>query len=490
MINNRILLQILAAMTKKERKHFREFLECSYFNSNPLLINLLLVFDHWLSGSRKKELTFEVVRKKIGIAASTLEKSMSQTLTLLRKFILEEELRRSQVQDHGQVLNWLHQRGLENKWLEMESRKYAKKQSLIPKSVEGLYEEFTLSHSVVKIRSGLPRVGGESMFKDSLLKLEVFYVVSRLKYTCATLNEWRVFGGNKPEVSLDKILERLIGIGGLLPSLGEAYRRILTLLESDSPPLEQVREMLDFMENNGGEFSQEDTFDLFSYLLNSCFRGVDLGQKEKSELVYNIYISMLDRGLLTTGRYMNSGHFKNLVSLKARSGRLESARKFIEDYASFLSPEDQEILRTYTLGVVSFYAEDYSEAIALFKDVLAKSPEDLFWSIESRIMIWRAYFESYEVLDLPEQDEMDRNYNAFRISIARNKKLSAYHKSCYQNYIRIFYRLIQQDSAIKGPEQVEQLKGLYKEADGLKELANKKWLMEAISRRIELRTKK
>lgn len=490
MINNRILLQILAAMTRKERKHFREFLECSYFNSNPLLINLLLVFDHWLSGSRKKELTFDMVQKKIGIAASTLEKSMSQILTLLRKFILEEELRRGQTQDPGQVLNWLHQRGLENKWLEMESRKYAKKQSLIPKSVEGLYQEFTLSHGVVKIRSGQPRVGGESMFKDPILKLEVFYVVNRLKYACATLNEWRVFGGNKPEVSGEEILERLVQIGGVIPSLGEAYLRILELLESDSPPLERVREMLDFMEANGGDFSVEDTFDLFSYLLNSCFRGVDLGQKEKSELVYNIYISMLERGLLTTGKYMNSGHFKNLVSLQARSGRLDAARKFIGDYASYLSPEDQGILKIYTLGVVSFYAKEYSEAISLFRKVLADSPEDLFWSIESRIMIWRSYFESYEVLDLPEQDEMDRNYNAFRISIARNKKLSAYHKSCYQNYIRIFYRLIQQDSAIKGPEQVDQLKELYKEAEGLTELANKRWLLDAISRRIELRTKK
>lgn len=483
-MTNRIIFHILTAMTKKERKQFREFLVSSYHNSNPLLDKIVGVIDKWLSGSRKKTLEFEVLLKKTGTAASTMEKSLSQIMGLLREFIQVEAIRQGDNQDYGYILNWLHERKIDGKWLEMESRKYAKRQASLPESSEKYHQELSLSHAELVIRSGLPRVGGEDRIREPLIRLEVFYVVNRLKYACASVNQWRVFAGEKPTTGKEYLLGRLTDLGQEVPLLGKAYHKALDLLEDESPGMDKVRELLDFMEKEGECFSQEDISDIYGYLLNSCFRGVDRGHQEKSELVYKIYMSMLDRGLLTAGGYMIAGHFKNLVSLKVRFGKLEEARQFIHKYSEYLGPEDRDILRVYAFGLVSFYDEDYKEAITLFKKVVSESPEDLFWSVEARIMLCRAYFEAYEVLSMAEQDEMHRNYDAFRVSISRNQKLSAYHKSCYQNFIRIFYKLMQRDPNRSKTEQKERLEELHKETESKTEVANKKWLLEAISRRM------
>lgn len=484
-LSDRLLLQMLSVLSPVQRKTFRDYLQSPYFNTNQVLIQLADVLDKWLSGNQKKPLTLALVKEKVGIAESTVEKSLSLLLTHLRNFSRLEGMQSAQQSDFAPALDWICALRLDGKLLEIEYRKYAKQLASKPLSTHQIYESLNLAHSRSKMYSEEPRKLRESLFSDPILQLEQFYVVSRLKYACARMIEWRIYGGDRPTLNVDSLKQRLLDIGGQLTELGIAYEMTYSMLQADNPASGTVIQFLEYMREKEAVFSIEDTRDFYGYILNSCFRGVDLGQKEKSMLVFEVYQYMLKGGLLITGGRMKSAHFKNIVSIHMQIGKIAEAAKFISEYKHFVEAGEANSLVPYTLGVVAFYDQDYLNAIDLFRKVLAENPEDLFWGVEARLMLWKTYFEAYDQLELPDQDEMQRHYDSFRISVARNKQLSDYHKACYTNFIRIFARLFHFMGSSRDKQNARKLELLLAETRDLKEIANKGWLLRAIAGRME-----
>ena len=75
-------MQLLSVLSKKERKNFKRYLQAAAQNSKSLLLAVYDVLNRWLDGSQKKPLHAAYVQDKVGIAASTLDKFLSQFLKL------------------------------------------------------------------------------------------------------------------------------------------------------------------------------------------------------------------------------------------------------------------------------------------------------------------------------------------------------------------------------------------------------------------------
>lgn len=482
-MNDRTLVQLLSVLSKSERKKFKTYLQGSEQNSKSLLLAVLIVLDRWISGSRKKPLQAESVCEKVGIAASTLEKSLSQILSLLRGFIREETLRKNSLRDYGYALDYWFFKSLNPKSLAGEFRYYNKKIDELPESISRLMLKLNLQDRATQIQVQLPRKRGSRHFSKYLLHLEEFYLTARLKYTCAEINSWKILGGEKPECETEGLLDRFQSMGGELRGLGRAYLNTLAILKDDVPVLGKVRSQLGFMEETYQNISAEDNADLYGFLLNSAIRALDIGQESSLDMVFEIYDAMLRNGMLVESDIIKGWHFSNYVSITLLSGRIEKARDFIEHYQQFLPPWEKTTVLPICLGKVGLYARNFRYVIKTIQAFVESASEDSLWEIEARSMLWIAYFGAYDSLNLGEHDELLKFYDAFRVSISRNEKVAPRVIVRYTNFCRLFNKLVRMKSAqeMKGAR----LQSLLEEIISTEPMPHKSLVIDIIRREME-----
>lgn len=484
--SDRVLVRMLSVLDRKQKKQFRAYISCSIYNSSFTLIELFDSIQKLVLDCPEPKGEFIQIQENLGIAETTLEKSCSKLLRLLTDFVPLLDLNQVHLNNFPILIKMLRELGLESRLIEREYKKQMRKLKSFPESEEKLFVELSLGHQMSLVKASEPRSGQGNVFNLQMVRLETYYLVSRLKYSCAKLNESRIFK-NKNSADQEKIdVNRLSMLGGELPLLGQAYQKAFFLLKEAGNPLKQVKIFWSFLGANGSQISLEDRVDLYGYLLNSCFRGLAQGQPENLELVAGIYDSMLKQGLLIQNNNISSGHFKNIVSTRVQAGKLEEARQFIDGYQVYLNSSEKGILVTYTLGLVDFYSQNYSQAISRFLSILADSPKDLFWGLEARNMLWKSYFEGYEELGPEAHNSMLKLYHSFRVFVSRNHLISDYHKSCYLNFIKIFNRLILFEERKQWTGNKENLMELLDETRNYEHVSNKKWLIKAISKRIEM----
>lgn len=479
-MHNRTLVLILQQLTPRQRKNFQEYLSCKYFNSNPLLLKVTKALDKWVSGSRRKSLAFEALQIKLNIAASTLEKSLSQILSLLRAFLAEEARHQSGTLSYGGMLEVMFHQGLEDSILESEFRYAQRKLNALPASRFQCYENLSLNTTRTILGSNKPRQGKDQPFHELSLSLEQFYLLSKCQLACAAWNAWRIFGGDQPNV-LSFNNSTVADLGGEVTDLTQAYQKAIGLLQNDLPPLNSLEDLLHFLNLKDSHFSEIDRKDLHSYLLNACFRGAEVGKSGHTQLIYQVYQTMLQKKLLLDAGTINGSHFKNIVTITLRMGLPEEAAAFVESHRVYLPVKEAESLVPYTLGTIAFNTQQWNKAKSHYLAVLAADTEDLFWGLEARTMLLKCYFQSYHLLGMDELDDLHRQSEAFRIAISRKKNLSSFHKDCYANFVRLFSRLIKHMTKPDGPAKTSQLQNLIQEAESTREITNKQWLIQAIT---------
>ncbi len=481
-LSERAFMRMLFALPEKRRKDFLAFISLKQFNSRAGLVTLLtLILDRFQPQENK---TLEDLGKESGMASSTLEKSLSLLMGLLQDFMLVHAALAKK--DHLQTLPfeaWTQQ-NLPSDLLEREFRRRLRTLQRLPQSDLYLQEELQLEHTRAKLEAAKPRRDQGNLFDRHIQLLDEYYAVARLRYACAATNAARIFGQLSSEKQYTYEGETIP-----LPLLAQAYRHLLKLLQAESPTPDQIRESLTFLQDHEAKFAIEDRSDLYGYLLNTGFRGMVTGKSIFNDLVYEIYQTLLENQLLLVEGSLSGSHFKNIVTVMARTQRIEEGRVFIHEYAPHLLKADRGLLVPYCLGIVEFHSGHFRETIRQFSALLRQSPNDQFWSLEARSILWKSYFQAYETLSVDEHEEMLRLYHSFRNFVSRNKQIAEHHRIGYQNFIRLFNRLIILSESNNSQQQLDGLRALLKEAQNMEKVTNKEWVISTVKEKIERKKK-
>lgn len=478
---NRRFFRMLFTLSPQRREDFAAYISLRQFNPQPSLGPLLHAI--LACGPNPADpVTLEDLGAASKMAPSTVEKSISQLRSLLGDFMLvRAALERKETLHQLPFEAWLDA-DLDEGLAEGEFKQRKRRLQKLPVTDGRLYEELLLELSMAKVRAKQPRRDQADLFDRHLLLLDNHHVLARLKYTCAAVNAARIFGSSEAQPLRDwepgPAAEQL-------PPVGHAYWLLLQLLRSKLPQPADIRSCLDFLSSAEGELDPEDSADLYGYLLNTGFRGMATGDPVYDELVHEVYAVLVEKGLLLEKGTLNGTHFKNIVTVKVRTGRLEAARTFIGDHRGDLKMEERELVAPFCMGLVEFHAGDFLAAIREFSALVRHSPDDLFWGLEGRSMLWKAYFEAYDSLNEEEHGEMLRLYDSFRNFVARNQQLSDYHRKGYLNFIRLFNRLVCLTEERAGQGKLAEL---LEQAEGTEMVVNKKWLLGAIRRKIDTDT--
>jgi ferritin len=481
---DRAFFRMLFTLPDKKRHNFAAYISLRQFNSNAGLAKLLeLILKKYLKEKDREEATFEELGRDSGMAGNTLEKSISQLLGLLNDFMLVHAALEDRDRLHTLPFEAWMELDLAEDLLDREFRRRLRTLHRLPVSDLHLHEELLLEHSRAKLEAAKPRKDQGNLFDRHIQLLDSYCAVARFRYDCAAANAARIFGTASPQLKREGLSEAELA---QLPEVGQAYFRMLELLRSDELVPDQITDGLDFLRKNEGQFSLEDRSDLYGYLLNTGFRGMVTGFPAFNDIVYRIYNALLENGLLLASGNLSGTHFKNIVTVMVRTRRLAEGRTFIAKYASRLDADDRTMLPPYCTGIVEFHSGNFREAIHQFSSLLKRSPDDQFWSLEARSVLWKAYFEAMETLDAQEHEEMLRLYHSFRNFVTRSKQISDHHRTGYLNFIRLFNRLIQLSESEDPMAKLTGLQTLLEKAQEMQKVINKEWVIATIKKKIEL----
>lgn len=479
-VGGKTLSRMLLYLNPKQQKGFRDYLACALFNTNPTLVLLYDCFQEKLLLARPEFLTEEELLAGSGINAVLLDKLCSHLMGHLRRFVsLWAQKDRSQDGIPVAFEAWM-QMGLEADLIE---REYRRMKRSLQKGPAGEFDSFNLlrlEHAYVQFKAQQPRKAQQELFAAPLALLEDFYLTTKLKYMCATISLGQIFrrGEGSSHISLSDDQPEA------LSPLGKIYLQTFKLLQKERPGDAEVMALFELMESKMATFSRHDQSDLLGYLLNVSIQGMVHEEAAFEVVADRIYDALMDKGLLIEGGKMAGYHFKNIVSIKLRVEKVAEADGFIDSHIQFLPLAERSLLETFTKGQVAFFSQDFKRAKRLFGQVHAQVSEDLILGMEARKMLWKSFFELYDELSREEYEEMVRLYSAFRNYIARNNQISDFHKEKYENFIRVFNRLIHLGDQKLWVSTVGQLREMHETVKRKEQISFKRWLLEAIERQI------
>ncbi|HHG85405.1 MAG TPA: hypothetical protein ENJ82_11720 [Bacteroidetes bacterium] len=474
------MVRMLSRLNRKQLKGFQSYLACDLFNTNATLEKLCdYLLANALNNSEKPLLDFKMT-EDLGLSTKIHDKLFSQLLQHLNRFVYMWSNRDKLTSEYAETFQFWMNHDLEPELLEREYRKMKRKVSREPASESDILHHLQLEHQYAIHRTFQPRKGQANLFATHHELLDHYYWLTKLKYLCASVNAAQIFRRPIQQIPFEvpkTILQQF-------PAIGLAYYRTYHLLREAKPEFIAAQEQFEFLEKFGKQFSVEDQRNLYGFLLTVSSLGMNQGKGRFESLILEIYDASLKGGFLIQHGKISPAHFKNIVSLKSRMGKLEETSAFIKKYQGFLPSTDKKELLAYCWGLLAFYEKNYEESIAKFRTIISSSPEDLFWGLEARNMLWKAYFEGGENLGFAEKDEMLKLYHSFRLYVKRNSRVSDHFKTCYENFILIFNQLIRTDERGHWASSKEEFEALLAETQQSNALMHKKWLVEAIQRKI------
>ncbi|MEM0999640.1 MAG: hypothetical protein AAGN35_21460 [Bacteroidota bacterium] len=482
-MRNRKLFHLLALLGEADRARFSQFLSAEYFNNSGQLVAF---WEQWqrrvfpLAEGEKLSKAEFVAGTNLKI--SRFDNYCSQLYLKARQFLALEEFSQNAHLENVMLSEAIMKR----------DRSLEAAEKFVPPMIRDLEQEAAspekylgLLHQKAqwylgKIRSRKKLKNWHEEFAEFKRLLNLYAVSKNLQLSCGEVNIAEILHPSPAEEShkhaLDSVWKSAAEATDLLP---RAYYLTLALLKGIEPA-ETFARLLDLLKRERAKLADDVAQDIFQYMLNYSIRQINKGDEVFLRNTHDLYLVLVENGDLLQDGKLSSPQFKNIIAVGCRLGRLDWAQSFIATYQSRLLDGHDGMAAQYNQAVLAFHLGEYGTAIRGFKKVINRVTYDVFYGVDARIYLWKAYFENWSQLQPDEIDDMFRLYDSFRLYIDRNKKISATHKIQYRNLVRLFKQFIE---LLQVPEKhtlAGELDAFKAELEAATDVANKVWFLKKV----------
>lgn len=291
--------------------------------------------------------------------------------------------------------------------------------------------------------------------------LDRFYLIRKLQLCCEIFNVQNVFAHEHQIFLLEEILSHLSNRSYEdVPVIVIYFRILMTLRESENE--EHYHILRTLLRKHEGEVSKEEQRDMYKYVLNYCIKKINLGNISWQRELFDIYKTTLSNRVLITEGFLSHRDFKNIITISLRLGELQWAQDAISIYIPELQIKEQENARKFNSANLLFHKKDFSGALRLLQEV---DFSDVFYDLDARSIVLKTWFE------LDEEDSFEYHAAAFRTFLKRNKSVSEYQRTIYENLIRYTTQLMR---ASGNRKKIMELK---REVQRVMNIADLRWLL-------------
>lgn len=456
-----------------ERRQFSDFVHSPYFCKQPEVQALCAYLSQLprnpSSESLDRERIFPILSPGAPFDLQRWRLWLSDLMVLLGKFIAQKAMEANPLL--GQIYEL---RGCADRKLDRQFQYRLKKtRALIERSNPELPESplhhFLLEATVNDYLRQNPRIA-DTHTLPRIKALDHFYLYEKLKSACTTLNNRNVVDHAHDTLFMDEILDHLSVQALPKHPILDIYRHVyLMFREADGLP--HFHRVMSALDQHRSTLHREEIRDIYTFAQNYCIRRINEGHKNALAELFHIYQLLLDHGLLLDGGRLSPWHYKNIVAVGLRLGELQWVEEFIHGYQNQIAAAFRENAFTYNLAKLYYHQGAFTKVKRLLQQV---DYEDVFYSLDSKTMLIKIFWEEREV------EVLESFAASFLVYLRRNKLLSAGHRLRYANLVKHVRKLnrVREMGKARFREVAEGL-------ENVEAVADSAWLRSVIARELE-----
>lgn len=414
-----------------------------------------VVYNHLFSGQ-------EVIKGK-------LEKVISDTLGLLRSFLLHQYYNRVEnsfqhAMDWAQVLRTL---GKADKYEHFMEK--AKQDLFTDTNFSNKYflQKLQFEYELLSWQNMNNTTKGDINLANTFSALLNYYEVSRLELSNLLLLQQKV-----TTLTTTNDIESLTSQTPLIPSdpniLLEISTLINQLLKNEQPTLDDFHYLMNLLHIHENKIDPLTLRDYYTHLRNICSLLINKGDSGMFPILHQLHRDNLNRGYLTINNKLHILALSNINRAALFVGNVDWAIEFVETYKDRLFG-DQNLNDHYLLNkaLCLFARKEFDKALSLLPHTLNNFVNHML----ARRLEIMCYYETRSEILLSKLD-------AFKVYVwrASNKLLSPAMQDANKSFVNLLYQLITTQ-----PGDNAKLKRLLAKLENPKDIAEYSWLSAKIT---------
>ena len=466
-MKNSKLYKLYETLDKKALRKFKKWV-CSPIHNEHVLVERFFIFMNtrksYTTTTLSKERAWKYLCPDMFYNDLRMRHIMSNAYEVLASFVRYNLSENALFFQEKMLASYLFEQKLEKQgYKTIASAAYLLKQEISNESY--YYHQYELE--VLK----LEEIGRKNRTTDLniipiLDHARLFFMITTLRYACAAMEHQNVRNVAYEIPLLDSVLEEVKGKGyDAYPLLKIYYYGYLSLRKpEDTSHFFALKSYL-----NDDRLTTEEQKSTLLMCINFMLKKINTGKVEYARETFELYQYGIDTQCLLEGEglMLSAFAYKNIVTLGLNLKEYDWIETFICDYSQYLPKELRGNYKHFNTAKLAFDKGDFVKAMDLLLQV---EYDELLLNIDAKVILLKIYYKEGSY------DALEALLDSFRMFLHRQKSL-AYIKTNYMNLILFIKKLL----IISTDNQaIEKMK---KEMNTTPQLAERKWLLEQISKR-------
>lgn len=456
----------LAFLDPGSVRGFGEFVQSPFHNTNQKIRQLFAYIEEHLAAIKTSELNkkdaFKAMYPKEKFDDSRLRAMLSMLSKLLEDYLVFRQMNRENPDYSLMLMDSFQQLGMEKYYSIQLQRMYKQQEQAHYRDIHYFFQQHQLEERNYNfaVSKKDPAIG--KSLEHLVHHLDIYYIASRLKFSCEMLNRKNILGEKFDIQFLQILLEHINGNQlSEIPVIGIYMQIVRTFLEPQEES--HFNELLRLLEKYSAQFPPAENKVMYGYAMNYCIRKINIGKEDYQEKLFRLYELLIQHESIYEGNFISQWDYKNIVTVALRLNKIDWTENFINNFKERLHPGVRGNAFKYNLASLNYFKKKFDKTLLLLREV---EFTDLSYELSSKTLLLKSYYE------LNEYHALSNHADTFKLFLRRNRKISEYQKTIYKNLIRYITKLSKLKSVRKRLS-----KKLVTEIEASKDIADKTWLL-------------
>lgn len=410
------LIRVLKTLDKKEFKRYKTYVESPYVNKNNNLIALLNYISNYYpkfnEASFTEENAFAFLFPNTPFKNGSITKLSSKLFKLLSDYFTVEHALKSSFDLDFNLLLQYWKRDLTTDFDRLSEKISRNNNAKIKLKTSDFHNKFLVEKEINRVVSSRKDKGvGDAHFTNASKALDIYYLYTKLIYTCQEINRGNVIKG----LDIDSFN---IDIVEMIPNTPYRNEPIIDIWYSAYLLLSQEDKILNYNNLKEKLYQNPDIPDssqlrmLFTYLENNTIK-IFKSRNELYEELFELYNFQIDRNILLRDEVFIPGILKNYMTVSLNLNKIKEANIFLDSIRNriFKIYPDSFL---YCQAMLFFNEKKYEETLDVLNQI---NFNNIMMKLSERTLRLKVYYH------LQYSDLLYDSLNSFRVFLTNNKDI-------------------------------------------------------------------
>ena len=368
MISNTLFL-LFKSLTKQELQHLADYLQSPYFNKEEEVYRLYAFLHEKIEKYKETAQIFfdkKIIAKGLFPQLES-KKSIRKTATLLKKleqltlsFIIQQKREENKAEEANLLLEGLNDRHINEVWLKVWKNTAAEKNMTLG-NIDAFRQHYLRSQNWHEFAILDHKLKTDTKLENIIGDFETYFVVQMLEYACAALNKQQKTGERQDIAMLSAVLQHIekANLGEKYPLIA-AYKNFVLLFQTQS--VAYFEDLWQVLRENISHFQKSELNALYITAINFAITQYLKGNMLFKDYILKLYEETLEHDILVTNHYLSHQHFKNILTIALKLGKIAWVKQFVKKCGEDLPPEIRDDMALFSKASIAFYEKKYEEA--------------------------------------------------------------------------------------------------------------------------------